>query len=178
VSERDSSIEAEIERISSLPYRREYVPNADRTWFARIAEFPGCMTEGDTEAEAAANLKDAMKEWIRAQLESGVSVPPPATSITYSGKFVVRLPPSLHREASACAARENVSLNAFASMAVARAVGESLRVSPTASGDLRSQVQPQVSFLRNDVTANLTQPAPHVLFTGVPIVLVEDCAKS
>ena len=41
----------------------------------------------------------------------------------YSGRFVVRIPPSLHRDLVRAAAEERVSLNQLAAVALARAVG-------------------------------------------------------
>lgn len=41
----------------------------------------------------------------------------------YSGKFVARLPKSLHRELAQAAEREGVSLNALVNVALARYVG-------------------------------------------------------
>jgi antitoxin HicB len=41
----------------------------------------------------------------------------------FSGKFIVRIPRSLHRDLVRRAAEEGVSLNQFATVALARAVG-------------------------------------------------------
>lgn len=82
------------------------------------------MTEGETAVEALSNLFDAMRQWLRVQLEDGDPIPQPVANIKYSGKFMVRVSPRLHRDAVECAAREGVSLNAFASTALARSVGE------------------------------------------------------
>jgi len=111
-----------IEQIVSQPYRHELRRNEDGTWFARVVELPGCMTEGDTEAEALDNLQDAMREWVRTQLEDGDPIPPPSAEARFSGKFVVRVAPSLHRELVERAACEGISLNALASMALAQVV--------------------------------------------------------
>ena len=51
--------------------------NEDGTWFARIVEFPGCMTEGDTQAEALEMLDDAMKGWIQVQIAEKNPIPEP-----------------------------------------------------------------------------------------------------
>jgi antitoxin HicB len=69
------------------PYARELIPNEDGTWFARIVEFPGCMTEGDTQAEALMMLDDAMKSWVEIQIADGNPIPEPVEC--YSGKFLV-----------------------------------------------------------------------------------------
>jgi len=123
-----SSIDAEVERIVALPYRRELLRNEDGSWFARVVELRGCMTEGATSVKAIENLDDAMREWIRTQLEDSDPIPQPGAEAKYSGKFVVRVPPSLHRDVAERAERESVSLNAFVINAIARAIGPTPRV--------------------------------------------------
>lgn len=117
-------IKEEIEKRKSQAYTRELVRNSDGTWFARIVEFPGCMTEGDTQEEALRELDDAMAAWLETKLEDGDTIPEPATAEAYSGKFVVRVPKSLHRDLTRRAEIEGVSLNQLVLTALARAVGE------------------------------------------------------
>ena len=64
-----AKIKREVAHHKTLPYTREFIRNADGTWFARILEFPGCMIEGETEAEAMEMLEDAMEGWLTAKLE-------------------------------------------------------------------------------------------------------------
>jgi antitoxin HicB len=117
-----TKIREEVDRVIGLSYVRELVKNEDGTWFARIVEFPGCMTEGDTSEEALANLEDAMIGWVEVRLEDGDPIPAPMTVDDYSGKFVVRVAKSLHRDIARRADREGVSLNSFVSTQLARAV--------------------------------------------------------
>ena len=81
------------------------------------------MTQGDSVAEAVEMIQDAMAGWIEIALEDGNPVPEPRPMDTYSGKFVVRVPHSLHRDLVRAAEREGVSLNQFALVALVRAVG-------------------------------------------------------
>ena len=118
-----NKIQEEVQRLQALEYTRQLVPNADGTWFARIVEFPGCMTEGDTADEALANLKDAMASWIEVKLEDEEQIPPPSAPGAYSGKFLVRVPKGLHYELVQRAELSGVSLNQFVAVALARAVG-------------------------------------------------------
>ena len=67
----------EVKRILALPYARELVRNQDGTWHARVVEFPGCMTEGDTQESALANVDDAMAGWVEIHLEDGDPIPSP-----------------------------------------------------------------------------------------------------
>jgi antitoxin HicB len=122
VSGTATKIREEVEKVVSRPYLRELVKNEDGTWFARIVEFAGCMTEGDTQTEALANLEDAMMAWVEVKIEDGDSIPEPITVDDYSGKFMVRVAKSLHRDIALRADREGVSLNAFVSAQLARAV--------------------------------------------------------
>jgi predicted RNase H-like HicB family nuclease len=78
---------AEVERLKALPYTRELLPNEDGTWFARIIEFAGCMTVGDTQAEALGMLDDAMTDWLTAKLEDGNPIPEPVASGNFPESF-------------------------------------------------------------------------------------------
>jgi len=83
-------------------------------YFATVREFDGCMSHGDTYAEAFENIQDAMKGWIETKLENGFPIPDPIDDIQYSGKFVVRIPKSLHARLALEAEQEGVSLNQYA----------------------------------------------------------------
>lgn len=117
------SIDTEVAKIVARPYIRELLPNEDGTWFARIVELPGCMTEGDTPEEAIHNLREAMDLWVRTALEDGQPIPEALHDREFSGKFVVRIPPDLHRDLTRRAMSENVSLNQHIVAALARSVG-------------------------------------------------------
>lgn len=80
-------------------------------YLASAVELPGCVATGDSEIEALEELRDAIRSWILTSREFGDSVPPPASKHRYSGKFVVRVPASLHRSLALRAGVEGVSLN-------------------------------------------------------------------
>ena len=46
-------------------------------WFATVEELPGCISDGDTDADAFASVRDAMRSWISAALEAGRPIPEP-----------------------------------------------------------------------------------------------------
>lgn len=147
MSNRANKVEDAITKVMTEPYRREIVPNADGTWFARVPEFPGCITEGDSADEALANLNDAMRAWVRVQIEDGDAIPQPSANVPYSGKFMVRLSTRLHREAAECASREGTSLNAFVAAALARAVGDRIDAVNRFPHDLRDLRNAGISFM-------------------------------
>jgi predicted RNase H-like HicB family nuclease len=116
-------IEAEVQRVLALPYRRELIPNSNGTWFAHVPEFPGCVTEGDDPADAIASLTDAMAQWVRGRLESDDSVPAPAGDPKYSGKFLVRVARWMHRALVERADAEGISLNQYVVAALSYSLG-------------------------------------------------------
>lgn len=83
-------------------------------FYATVLEFDGCQSTGETYIEAYKNILEAMEGWIEAKLENGFPVPTPMETEKFSGKFVVRLPKSLHKKLSLEAAKEGVSLNQYA----------------------------------------------------------------
>jgi antitoxin HicB len=111
------------------PYGRVLVPEPDGTFRAEIVEFPGCIATGDTAAETLANLESVAESWLNATIAKGLRVPEPIESTGYSGKFVVRLPRSLHKKAAHAASREGVSLNQFIVSCIAEQVGARSRAS-------------------------------------------------
>lgn len=80
-------------------------------WLATVEELPGCMSDGETEAEAMENVRDAMAEWIAAARAEGRPVPEPAEEPDYSGQFRVRMPAELHGALAREANRQGTSLN-------------------------------------------------------------------
>jgi antitoxin HicB len=114
-----------IDEVLKRPYARLITPAPEGGYTAGIAEFPGCVTQGETLEEAYANLEDAARGWLEAVIEARQTVPEPlAAAQDFSGKVVLRLPKSLHSKASRYAEREDVSLNTFLVTAIAQYVGE------------------------------------------------------
>lgn len=81
------------------------------------------MSEGKTEKEALKNLGDAMRGWLEVALEDGEAIPEPLGSRAFSGKFVVRVPRTMHRDMAKRAEVEGVSLNQVVVAALAKEVG-------------------------------------------------------
>jgi len=123
-----------IDYYLSLPYTIELTPEPEGGWFVSVKELPGCMSQGDTPEEAIQMIRDAMSGWIEVALEDGDSIPEPRELDDYSGKFVVRVPRSLHRDLIETAEREGVSLNQYICMTLARSVGR-----PVAAGHAEAE---------------------------------------
>ena len=116
-------MEKTVEYYMSLPYTIELRRDPDEGWFVQVQELRGCMSQGETREEALAMIQEAMELWLEVALEDGLPIPEPRLEESYSGKFVVRVPQSLHRELVESAAREGVSLNQYINVTLARSVG-------------------------------------------------------
>ena len=106
-----------VKEYMELPYNYIIQPINDESgfyYYARVLELDGCQSTGETFEESYENLRDAMKGWIEAKLEGGFEVPLPVGYDDFSGKFVVRIPKSLHYRLSIEAEQEGVSLNQYA----------------------------------------------------------------
>lgn len=114
------------EEYMKLPYTLTVRWSADDELFvARLKEIEGCTGHGGTEAEAIAMLRDNMREWISFCLEAGDEIPLPADPDHLpSGKWLQRVPRSLHKRLVECAVNEGVSLNSFVTACLAQAVGQ------------------------------------------------------
>ncbi len=105
-----------------LPYSRILIPD-EGSYAAEILEFPGCFSQGDTPDEAIANLENAARAWIQVALDQGQEIPEPYVNQGYAGKIALRLPRSMHRQATHLAERDGVSLNQFLVSAIAARIG-------------------------------------------------------
>ena len=95
-------------------------------WLIVFSDLPGCMSDGETPEEAIENGKDAVAAWIQAARESGREVPRPGE--LPSGKFIARVPRSLHARLAIRARQEGVSMNALVSAFLAEGMGRRERL--------------------------------------------------
>lgn len=99
-----------------LPYNiviRHVNDDSGEYYFATVLELDGCMSDGATLEEAHTNVRETMEGWIETKLEAGFPIPIPLGAEKYSGRFVVRLPKTLHRRLVMEAEKESVSLNQY-----------------------------------------------------------------
>lgn len=120
-----------IEDTRLMGYRLEMYPDEDGSWAAEIPELLGCVGAGTTPDEAVANLEDALEAWIEAARADGRPIPPPARiEEEYSGRFLLRVAKTLHRQLAERARREGVSLNQYCGMVLAGSAGYSHAPAP------------------------------------------------
>lgn len=89
-------------------------------FYARILELDGCHSTGDTAEEALKGLDEALEGYIEVKLENNLPIPQPVVENDYSGKFVVRVPKSLHQRLATEAEKEGISLNQYAMYKLAK----------------------------------------------------------
>lgn len=61
-----------------------YWSNEDAAFIAEVPELPGCMAHGDTQEDALANIKIAMRLWVDTAREFGDPVPEPRGRLMYA----------------------------------------------------------------------------------------------
>lgn len=70
--------EARVQALLTRPYTKVIRGDAAEGFLGEAAELPGCLTAGETEQEALANLREAMAAWFEAALVAGRAIPEPA----------------------------------------------------------------------------------------------------
>lgn len=118
-----NNYEQKAEEILQKHYARRLVPEEGGGYVASILEFPGLVADGETAEEALENLEQAAKSWVEVALANGQEVREPVDFNGYSGKVALRLPRSIHSQASQMAEQEGVSLNQFLVAAIAHYLG-------------------------------------------------------
>jgi antitoxin HicB len=77
---------------------RPLTPDEGGGFLIAYPDFSECIADGETVAEAIANGHDALTETIAALEAKGFPVPAPNGGGVASGKFVARMPKSLHAQ--------------------------------------------------------------------------------
>lgn len=91
-------------------------------YLIEFPDLPGCISDGETVEEAIANGMDAKRAWLTVAREQGRPLPEPGGQL--SGKWVQRVPKSLHARLVERAAREGVSLNMLVVSLIAQGLGK------------------------------------------------------
>ncbi len=87
----------------------------DQEHVGLCAEFPSLSWLAATPEKALAGIRKLVKEVLSDMTSNGESQPEPIALKSYSGKFMVRVPPETHRMLAVKAAESGVSLNRLVS---------------------------------------------------------------
>jgi predicted HicB family RNase H-like nuclease len=92
----------------------------DNEYVGLCAEFPGLSWLDETPEDALKGIRSIVKKCVKDLAQTGEPVPQAITTKQYSGKFMVRVPPEVHRRLVVKAAEEGVSLNRVVSSKLAQ----------------------------------------------------------
>ena len=87
----------------------------DAEYVGLCAEFPSLSWLAQTPEAALKGIRKLVGEVVSDMLSNEESIPEPIATKHFSGKFMVRVPPDVHRELAIQAAEAGVSLNRLAS---------------------------------------------------------------
>jgi predicted HicB family RNase H-like nuclease len=93
----------------------------DRCYIGSAPPLIGQSCHGPTESAVLAELTQIVEEWIVTLMTEGKPLPAATANKEFSGKFLVRIPPAVHKRAALKAAARGDSLNQFVTDALASA---------------------------------------------------------
>jgi predicted HicB family RNase H-like nuclease len=88
----------------------------DNEYLGLCAEFPSLSWLAGTPEAALRGIRKIVQDVVKDMRNEGEAVPEPIACRNYSGKFMVRVPPQVHRKLVIQAAESGVSLNRLASL--------------------------------------------------------------
>jgi antitoxin HicB len=122
----DPELERRVQEIVARPYPVVVWRDPDGYYVADAPDLEGCLGTGDSAAAAIDDLHAAMAAWAEARLVAGLPIPEPSPAQAesrYSGRVLVRMPKSLHRDLARAAQLEGGSINQVAVALLAAGVG-------------------------------------------------------
>ena len=87
----------------------------DEEYVGLCVEFPSLSWLASTQEDALHGIRHVVADVVTDMLENNEAIPEPISTKNYSGKFLIRIPPELHRRLAMEAAESGVSLNRLAS---------------------------------------------------------------
>lgn len=94
---------------------------SDKEYVGLCAEFPSISWLDSTPEKALKGVRRVVSECVIDLLSNHEPIPEPLASKSYSGKFMVRIPPEGHRDLAIKAAEAGVSINRLVSSLLAQA---------------------------------------------------------
>lgn len=87
----------------------------DQEFVGLCAEFPSLSMLAGKPETALKGIRKVVEDTLIDMQQTGEKIPEPIATKKYSGKFMVRIPPEIHRELTLKAAESGVSLNRYVS---------------------------------------------------------------
>ena len=83
----------------------------DQGYVGLCTEFPSLSSIDKTPEAALKGIREIVRSVIKDMSQTGEEIPEPIACKRYSGKFIVRVPPEIHRNLAIQASESGVSLN-------------------------------------------------------------------
>jgi len=87
----------------------------DEEYVGLCAEFPSLSWLAKTPESALKGIRKIVESVIKDMKDNNEEIPQPIASKNYSGKFMVRVPPEVHRNLAIQAAESGISINRLVS---------------------------------------------------------------
>lgn len=112
-------------KILDYPFTIHHLSEEDGGgYLIEFPDLPGCLSDGETIEQAIQNGLDAVVCWLEAAKEAGKPIPKPGELEQQSGKWVQRVPKSIHLRLVEKAKQEGVSLNTLVVAMLAEGLGK------------------------------------------------------
>ncbi len=92
----------------------------DKEYVGLCAEFPSLSWLDSSPEAALRGIRSVVADVVTDMKKTGEEIPEPLAERHFSGKFMVRIPPVVHRSLAVEAAEAGVSLNRLASAKLSR----------------------------------------------------------
>lgn len=92
----------------------------DQEYAGLCTEFPSLSWLDETQEEALKGIRQLVSEVIEDMRKNNEIIPELFSTRRFSGKFIVRVPPELHRRIAEEAAEEGVSINRLVTSRLAK----------------------------------------------------------
>ena len=96
--------------VNRFAYRIEWSPDQE-AYVGSCIEVPFLKREAPTAQQALTDIAGALDQYVADAQACGEEAPTPLSERSYSGTFVVRTSPELHRRLALDAAEQRVSMN-------------------------------------------------------------------
>jgi predicted HicB family RNase H-like nuclease len=87
----------------------------DKEYVGLCSEFPSLSYLEPNQTKAFTGIQELVKEIVKDMKKENEAIPEPLSTKQYSGKFMVRIPPDVHRDLSILASENHISLNRLVS---------------------------------------------------------------
>lgn len=92
----------------------------DQEYVGLCTEFPSLSWLAETQELTLSGIRQLVANVISDMKKNNEEIPIPISIRKYSGKFMVRIPPEVHRKIAEIAAEEGVSINRLVSARLAK----------------------------------------------------------